>query len=69
MAKLTTKKRKALPASDFALPGRRFPENDKTHARVAEAYASKMVKRGQLSPEEKSKVDAKARRVLGKRKK
>lgn len=35
MAKLTAKDRKALPRSDFALPGRRYPLNDENHARNA----------------------------------
>jgi hypothetical protein len=35
MARLTTKARKRLPASDFALPGRRYPIEDKPHARNA----------------------------------
>lgn len=32
---LTTKKRNALPKESFALPGRRYPVNDKAHARNA----------------------------------
>jgi hypothetical protein len=35
MAKLTAKDRKALPAKDFAGPGRSFPINDKNHAKAA----------------------------------
>lgn len=35
MAKLTSKERKAIPAKDFALPGRRYPVEDKAHARNA----------------------------------
>lgn len=31
MAKLTAKSRNALPDSAFALPGRRYPIEDKTH--------------------------------------
>lgn len=64
MAVLTTKARKGLRSSTFALPGRRFPINDKTHARVAKSYASRMHSRGQLSSSEKSKVDAKADKML-----
>ncbi len=41
MAKLTTAKRKALPKSDFALPGKRaYPVPDKSHARNALARVS-----------------------------
>ena len=35
MAKLTTKKRNALPAADFAGPDRSFPIPDASHARNA----------------------------------
>lgn len=35
MARLTNKERAKLPASDFALPGRRYPIEDKAHARDA----------------------------------
>lgn len=40
MAKLTTARRKALPASTFALPGRRYPVPDASHARNALARVS-----------------------------
>jgi hypothetical protein len=35
VAKLTTKQRNVLPDSDFALPGRRYPLNNASHARNA----------------------------------
>ena len=35
MAKLTTATRKRSPASEFALPGRRYPVEDESHARNA----------------------------------
>ena len=35
MARLTTAQRKALPGSDFALPGGRYPINNPSHARNA----------------------------------
>lgn len=38
--KLTAAARNAIPSSEFALPGRRFPINDKSHARNAMARAS-----------------------------
>ncbi len=40
MAVLTTKARNALPRSTFALPGRRYPINDPSHARNALARVS-----------------------------
>ncbi len=68
MAKLTTRARKALPASAFAGPGRSYPVEDKAHARNAKARASQMAKAGKLSSGAKAKIDAKANKVLkGKR--
>jgi hypothetical protein len=68
MAKLTTKSRNKLPKSDFAGAGRSYPVEDKNHARNALARASEMEKKGKLSSSEKSKIDAKANKVLGKSK-
>lgn len=64
MTKLTTKKRDALPKSDFAGPDRSYPVNDKAHARNAKARASEMEHKGKLSSSEKAKIDAKANRIL-----
>jgi len=50
MARLTSKERNSLPASDFAGPDRSFPVNDKNHARNALARAS------QFHPELKAKI-------------
>lgn len=66
MAKLTTKKRNALPKSAFGEPGsRKYPMPDKAHAANAKARASQQVKKGNLSASEKAKIDAKADRKLG----
>lgn len=67
MARLTAKTRSKIPTGKFALPGRRFPINDKQHAATAKSYASRMVKRGQLSGGQKAKIDAKANAMLAKR--
>jgi hypothetical protein len=40
MTKLTTVTRKKIPARKFALPGRRYPIEDKAHARNALARVS-----------------------------
>ncbi len=64
MAKLTSKQRGKLPASDFAGSGRSYPVPDKAHAANAKARASQMEKAGKLSPSAKAKIDAKANRVL-----
>ena len=52
MAKLTAKKRNALPSSTFAGPDRSFPINDASHARNA---LSRVANR---SPDLKAKVRA-----------
>lgn len=69
MAKLTTKVRNKLPKSDFALPKeRKYPIEDKAHAKNAKARAAQMEEKGKLSASAKSKIDAKANKVLGKSK-
>ncbi len=67
MATLTTARRKNLPSSDFALPGRRYPVEDKAHARDAKARASQALNAGRLTATEKAKVDRKADAVLQKK--
>jgi hypothetical protein len=69
MVKLTTKKRKELPKSEFAGPDRSYPVNNKSHAANAKARASEMENKGKLSPAGKAKIDAKADRVLKLKKK
>jgi len=70
MAKLTTKARKALPASKFAGPGRSYPVPDKSHAANAKARATQAVNAGRMSKAQAAKIDAKANKViLGKKKK
>ncbi len=57
MAKLTYKARKKLPSGAFALSGRRYPIEDKPHARNALARVSQ-----HGTPEEKKEVRAKVHR-------
>lgn len=59
MAVLNQAQRKASET----LPGGRYPIPDKGHAKAALAR----INQGNLSPEEKSKVRAKAYRMLGKK--
>ena len=67
MAKLTTKMRKVLPDSAFALPGqRKYPMPDASHAQNAMARASQQVDAGNLSPKAAARIRAKARTILGK---
>jgi hypothetical protein len=67
MAKLSTDARKKLPQKDFALPGGKYPVEDKAHARDAKARASQQEKKGNLSSADKAKVDRKADAVLRKK--
>jgi hypothetical protein len=70
MSKLTTEGRKKIPKSEFGLPGeKKYPMPDKSHARNAKARASQMEKKGKLSASSKEKIDAKADKMLGKKKK
>jgi len=57
MARLTTQERKKLPSDKFALPGRRYPIEDKAHARNA---LSRVSQNG--TPAEKATVRAKVHR-------
>jgi len=67
MTKLTTKARNKLPKSDFALPeSRKYPVENKSHAANAKARAEQMENKGKISSSTKSKIDAKANKVLGK---
>lgn len=69
MAKLTAAKRKKIPKKEFGLPGeKKYPMPDKSHARNAKSRASEMEHKGKLSSSAKSKIDAKADRILGKKK-
>lgn len=53
MSKLTAKTRNALPGKDFALPGRRYPIQNRSHGQNA---LSRVSQNG--TPEEKAKVRA-----------
>jgi hypothetical protein len=69
MAKLKAASRKRIPSSQFGLPGsRKYPMNDRSHAANAKARASQQVAAGNLSSSAKAKIDAKANRILGKKK-
>lgn len=59
MAKLTSKERKGLPRSDFAVPGKRaYPVEDASHARNALARVSQHGTAGEKT-EVRAKVAAK----------
>jgi len=65
MAKLSTKTRKAMPAKSFALPGKKFPIENKSHARAAERDVGRAEKAGSITPMEGEEVQAKAKAKLG----
>lgn len=63
--KLTAATRDKLTAGQFALPGGRYPVNDKPHAANAKARATQQFQKGNLSAGDKATVDAKANTILG----
>lgn len=66
MSKLSSGQRKKLASSSFALPGRRYPIEDASHARNALSRVSQFG-----TPEEKARVRGAVRRrypSMGKRK-
>lgn len=66
--KLTAKKRRAIPKSEFGMPKeRKFPMEDKSHARNAKSRASEMEHKGKISKSTESKIDRKADKVLKKK--
>lgn len=67
MATLDEAKRDKLKDSTFGLPDeRKYPMPDKSHARNAKARASQELDAGNLTKSEKTKIDRKADKVLGK---
>ena len=69
MAVLSAKDRSRLKSSSFGLPptsesGGKYPMPDRSHAANAKARASQQVKRGNLTPAEKKRIDAKANALL-----
>ena len=67
---LTTKRRKSLPKKDFGLPGeKKYPMPDRAHAANAKARATQMENKGKLSASAKAKIDAKANKILDRKKK
>lgn len=66
MGALTAKARKNIPSSKFALPGGRYPVENKAHAADAKGRATQQLAKGNLTPEEAATVRHKADVVLGK---
>ena len=65
MARLSTKARSKLPKREFAGPGRSFPVNDPTHARLAIPMAKKSRNAGNISSGTMESIIAKAKARLG----
>jgi hypothetical protein len=65
MAKLTAKKRKALPAEVFAGPGHSYPVPDASHAAVAKGRATQQVNAGHLTASAAARIRSKANKILG----
>jgi hypothetical protein len=67
MAELNANARNKLPKSKFAEPEKRkYPVEDKPHARNAKARASQAANAGRISKSEEAKIDKKADAVLKK---
>jgi hypothetical protein len=65
MATLDEQDRKRLERSKFGLPDeRKYPMPDASHARNAKARASQQRREGNLTREEKRRIDRKADRML-----
>lgn len=64
MAKLDAAERKAMPASEFAGPGKSFPVNDASHARAALSGVTRAEHAGHISTAEGDKIAAKAHAKL-----
>lgn len=64
MAKLTAGRRKAMPAGEFAGPGKSFPVNDATHQRMAISGATRSEHAGNISASTAARIKARARGLL-----
>lgn len=65
MATLTTEDRKKMSDDEFALPGHRFPLNDKNHDRLAISGATRAEHAGNISESQEEHIKSEARAKLG----
>lgn len=66
MSKLNAKERSEIPKKEFGLPGqKKYPMENKAHARDALARASEEFHKGNISQSELDEIRRKARKVLG----
>lgn len=66
--KLDAEDRRKLPAGDFAGPGRSFPVNDATHARMAISGATRSAHAGNIGSSTEARIKATARHFLSRAK-
>jgi len=65
MGNLSESQRDKLRKSQFGLPEeRKYPMPDEAHARNAKARAGQQLEKGNLTKEEKARIDRKADRIL-----
>jgi hypothetical protein len=76
MATLTTKKRKAIPKSEYGLPSKAkkgpkggapkgaYPMPDRSHAQNAKARAAQQYKKGNLTKSELLTIERKANKII-----
>lgn len=62
---LTPGIRQGMASKSFALPGKRFPISDPTHARLAIGGATRAARAGNISSGQEAAIKAKARAKLG----
>lgn len=67
MAKLSAAKRRGMPGKEFAGPGRSFPINDPTHARLAIPMAKKSRNAGNISSGTMEAIISRAKAKLSRR--
>jgi hypothetical protein len=64
MVLFTAAKRRKMPKSDFAGPGKSFPISDATHARLAISGATRSERAGNISVSTEARIKSKARAKL-----
>lgn len=67
MARLTAAVRRELSASKFALSGRRFPVEDRSHADAALRDVTRSLRARDITPAQAATVRRKADAALGKK--
>lgn len=66
---MKAKKRKSLPKSKFALPGKKkYPVDTRKRAANAKARSTQQYRKGKISKSTKDRIHARANRVLARKK-